>query len=163
MSVVVVAGLIAGVVVDVSGQEDEFGQISVITVSTKDVGPEIGRAVVVTALRDGVAVKQGSSKVNDPRRINPHYVPLKELEPGRYEVRVEGEGLKTVVKRGIVVTAGDDTLLRVEVDAGAGCKVITYSVAELADLGKACPDEQAHLDAPPDQWESCPVCGEDLE
>jgi len=72
-------------------------------------------------------------------------------------------GQVAIVKRGIFVAEGRQTVVRVLAEVGTGCRVITYGAAELGRFGKSCSTDPSHLNAPPDQWKFCPVCGKKLQ
>ncbi len=57
---------------------------------------------------------------------------LEPLPEGQYDVRVEGEGLVTEVKRGVPVFAGRDERVQVVVRPGEGLHVVEYAVACLS-------------------------------
>lgn len=92
------------------------------------VGPATGaekalvdRSYMVSVIRDGQVVKQteGFPKWNT-------------LPVGLYDVRCEGEGMQTIVKRGIHVTPDGDTRVRVAMRPGQGVRIIEYAVGGLA-------------------------------
>ncbi len=58
--------------------------------------------------------------------------PLEPLAEGVYDVRVEGDGIVTEVKRGVHVFAGRDTHLSFVVRPGSGVHVVEYAVAGLS-------------------------------
>lgn len=57
---------------------------------------------------------------------------LEGMPAGTYDVRVEGDGFLTEVKRGVPVFAGRDEYLSVVVKPGQGIHVVEYAVACLA-------------------------------
>lgn len=57
---------------------------------------------------------------------------LEGLPEGPYDVRVEGEGLVTEVKRGVPVFAGRDERVAIVTRPGQGLHVVEYAVACLA-------------------------------
>jgi hypothetical protein len=115
------------------------------------------RPALVTLLRDGVPLLQDEGGIG--QGVGSEVV-FRPLDPGVYDIRVEADGARTMVKRGILVSPDHVTVVRFQAEAGEGVKVVTYS---LATALKTCTDDRAHLDAPPTQWHFCPVCGEKLK
>ena len=78
------------------------------------------RVVMVSVLKDGAVVKQKETGMSD--------VPVNFTLPvGAFDVRVEGDGVTTVIKRGIHVTAGDSTNVLPSMRSGAGVCDCKYS------------------------------------
>jgi hypothetical protein len=53
------------------------------------------------------------------------------LPPGTYEVRVEGEGVVTEMKRGILVTSGNRMHVTFDMKAGKGVHIVEYATGPL--------------------------------
>jgi hypothetical protein len=71
------------------------------------------RVVMVSVMKDEKVLKQKETGMSD--------VPVNfDLPVGVYDVRVEGAGVTTVIKRGIHVTAGDSTNVLPAMRSGAG-------------------------------------------
>jgi hypothetical protein len=71
------------------------------------------RVVMVSVMKDGAVVKQKETGMSD--------VPVNFTLPvGVYDVRVEGDGVSTVMKRGVNVTPNDSTNLLPAMRAGQG-------------------------------------------
>jgi hypothetical protein len=78
------------------------------------------RIVMVSVLRDGRVVKQ--------KEVGMSNLPLNFTLPvGVYDVRVEGDGLTTLLKKGIHVTAGDSTNVLPAMKSGPGVCECRYS------------------------------------
>ena len=81
--------------------------------------------VMVSAIRDGQVVKQMELQLN----ANTGFT----LPAGLYDVRVEGDGMQTLVKRGIHVMAGDRTdMIAGPMRAGQGVKIVEYATGGLS-------------------------------
>jgi hypothetical protein len=140
------------------GQKGPTGQVKVLMTFPGEI-PEALRSttVMMTLLRDGKPVKQTGStwRLRDAAQWS--------VAPGTYEVRIEGESAETLSIRGIFVGEDDTTEVVVTGRPGSGCRVITYGAAELGRFGKSCGTDPSHLNAAPDQWQFCPVCGKKLQ
>lgn len=90
----------------------------------------VGRPVMVSAIQDGRIVNQ--YEVNLSKAPNKAHVTLDRLLPGTADVRVEGDGLVTEVKRGVQVFAGRDGLLQFVVQPGEGVHTVEYAIGGLA-------------------------------
>ena len=78
------------------------------------------RVVMVSVLKDGAVVKQKEVGMSD--------VPVNFTLPvGVYDVRVEGDEVTTVFKRGVHVTPGDSTNLLPAMRSGQGVCECKYS------------------------------------
>ena len=78
------------------------------------------RVVMVSVLKDGAVVKQKETGMSD--------VPVNFTLPvGVYDVRVEGDEVTTVTKRGVHVTEGDSTNLLPSMRSGQGVCECKYS------------------------------------
>jgi hypothetical protein len=53
------------------------------------------------------------------------------IRPGVYDVRVEGEGLVTEVKRGVHAFAGQKTEVTFQVRSGQGVRIVEYATGAL--------------------------------
>ncbi len=54
-----------------------------------------------------------------------------EFPPGAYDIRIEGEGIVTEMKRGVLVTPGNTTRVTLEVKAGKGVHIVEYATGSL--------------------------------
>lgn len=78
------------------------------------------RVVMVSVIKDGAVVKQKETGMSD--------VPVNFTLPvGVYDVRVEGDEVTTVIKRGVHVTSGDSTNLLPAMRSGQGICECKYS------------------------------------
>jgi len=83
------------------------------------------KPVMISIVRDGKIVDQNEIALGDIK-TNIY------VEPGVYEVRLEGEGMKTLVKRGIRVFNGKSTDVLAPMSAGKGARVIEYAEGGMA-------------------------------
>jgi hypothetical protein len=83
------------------------------------------RPVMVSVIRDGAVLKQSEVRFNSNARFM--------VPSGLYDVRIEGDGMQTLVKRGIHVTEGDMTqIVGGPIAAGTGVKVVEYATGGLS-------------------------------
>ncbi|HLG13459.1 MAG TPA: hypothetical protein VJH03_02895 [Blastocatellia bacterium] len=80
---------------------------------------------MISVLRDGAVVKQQEVEVSG---LPPNFT----LPVGVYDVRVEGDAIVTVVKRGVHVTAKDSTKVIAPMRPGQGVRTIEYATGGLA-------------------------------
>lgn len=81
--------------------------------------------VMVSAIRDGAVIKQMEVNLNSSARFS--------VPAGLYDVRLEGDGMETLVKRGIHVQAEEDTaVIGGPMRAGSGVKTVEYAVGGLS-------------------------------
>ncbi len=107
--------------------QPEYGRLAVGILSPDAF---VGRPVMVSAVQDGRIVTQ--YEVNLSKAPNKAHVTLDRLAPGTADVRVEGDGLVTEVKRGVQVFAGRDGLLQFVVQPGEGVHTVEYAIGGLA-------------------------------
>ena len=81
--------------------------------------------VMISVLRDGAMVKQQEVEVSG---LPPNFT----LPVGVYDVRVEGDSIVTVVKRGVHVTAKDSTKVIAPMRPGQGVRIVEYATGGLA-------------------------------
>ena len=82
-------------------------------------------SVMVSLIRDSGVVEEGESVVPSGRRFS-------DVAPGVYDVRVEGAGIVTQVKRGVHVTANQTLNLEFVLRPGSGAEVTQYAAAVLS-------------------------------
>jgi hypothetical protein len=85
-----------------------------------------GRPALVSAIRDGRIVEEHEVPLTTGRDFNSDSIKV-----GVYDVRVEGEGLLTEVKRGVRVFAGQKTDLIFQVKPGKGVHIVEYATGAL--------------------------------
>jgi hypothetical protein len=95
----------------------QTGQIEVRT-SSSLAGTRQHPVMVSVIQNDGV-VQQGETVVPSGRKFE-------DLKPGVYDVRVEGSGIVTQVKRGVHVIAGQTLNLEYALTAGTGGAEVTH-------------------------------------
>lgn len=81
--------------------------------------------VMISVLGDGAVVKQQEVEVSG---LPPNFT----LPVGVYDVRVEGAGIVTVVKRGVHVTAKASTKVIAPMRPGQGVRIVEYATGGLA-------------------------------
>lgn len=89
-----------------------------------------GRPVMVSAIGNGKIVTQYEVLLVETP-YDAHLI-LDSLPPGQYDVRVEGDGIVTEVKRGVQVFPGRDGSLIAVVRPGQGAHIVEYSTGGLA-------------------------------
>ncbi len=113
----------------------------VVKVSDNVIADRPARASVVTP--DGRLLDYDEKLLS--RAPNVASFMLEGLAEGTYDVRVEGEGLITEVKRGVPVFAGRDENVQIVVKPGEGIHIVEYAVACLSREEVAA--RLAHLEA----------------
>jgi hypothetical protein len=78
-----------------------------------------GTPVMISVIQDGVIVTQTEVWVGNNGSFWP--------DPGVYDVRLEGEGVVTLVKRGVTITAEQQTLIGGPLRAGEGLHIVEYA------------------------------------
>ena len=80
---------------------------------------------MVSVIKDGELLKHRESQLN----ANVYY----SLPAGIYDIRVEGDGMQTLVKRGILVKAGEKTeIIGGPMRVGTGVKIVEYATGGLS-------------------------------
>jgi len=85
-----------------------------------------GRPALVSAIRDGRIVEQHEAALTTGTAMEGDSIRI-----GVYDVRVEGEGLVTEVKRGVHVFAGQKTDLTFQMRTGKGVHIVEYATGAL--------------------------------
>src|SRR2546423_10115429 len=85
-----------------------------------------GRPVMVSAIRDGEVVEQQEMQLPRDGRIGNN------LTEGLYDIRVEGDGVVTEVKKGVHVFAGRELNLSHAMHAGKGAHIVEDATAGLS-------------------------------
>jgi hypothetical protein len=93
--------------------------------STDASSKGLNGVVMISVLKDGAVVKQGEVAVSG---LPPNFT----LPAGVYDVRVEGEGIATMIKRGVHVTPNDSTKVIAPMRRGQGARVVEYATGGLA-------------------------------
>jgi hypothetical protein len=109
-------------------QAQESGSVSIKINSGE--GAQIGYPVMVSCIKDGAVFYQSEAQIgyNAYCRLGGET----QLPVGTYDVRAEGGELVTEAKRGILVTAGNDTGLTFIMKSGEGIHVVEYATGGLA-------------------------------
>ncbi|MBS1789360.1 MAG: hypothetical protein JST85_16665 [Acidobacteria bacterium] len=80
----------------------------------------IEKPVMVSVIKDGQVLKQAEVRLNSNAAFA--------IPAGLYDIRCEGDGMVTLVKRGIHVNAGEMTkIIGGPMKAGAGAHVVEYA------------------------------------
>jgi|GEM_PF-5613707 len=82
------------------------------------------RAVLVSLIENGKVVRQQEVEVEYPTGLFP--VQWEGVPLGRYDIKFEGEGFETVVKRGLQVSAASPLKVIGDLRGGKGTRVIEY-------------------------------------
>ena len=90
-----------------------------IRVERPKTGPLTQSAVVLSWFQDEVLVRQSEAESDNGKAL---------LNEGPYEIRAEGEGMKSIVKRGLSV-GKSDALITVTPVPGSGTRVTEYQDA----------------------------------
>lgn len=92
-----------------------------IRVSTSAASDSLkGTPVMISIIQDGAIVKQFEEWINAAESF--------QVEPGIYDVRLEGEGLVTLVKRGVTASEGHTVnVIGGPLRAGEGVQVVEYA------------------------------------
>ena len=102
---------------------EEVGSINNhFTVSDKALQ---GRPVMISVIRGSQVVEQQETGLPSDRRIT-------QVQPGAYDVRVEGDGVVTEVKRGVHVFANRELDLVFLIHAGKGVHIVEYAAGGLS-------------------------------
>jgi hypothetical protein len=81
--------------------------------------------VMVSVIKDGEVVKQKEARINSNATFS--------LPAGLYDVRLEGDGMQTLVKRGIHVKEGERTdIIGGPMRVGTGVKIVEYATGGLS-------------------------------
>jgi hypothetical protein len=86
-----------------------------------------GRPAMVSAIRDGNIIEQEEVPLSEGRELGSD-----NMRPGVYDVRVEGEGIVTEIKRGIHVFNGQRTEIVFDVRPGKGVHIVEYATGGLS-------------------------------
>ena len=162
LGVLVAVSAVVFLAASASGQaaKKPVGQVGVLSQLDEEALPELkGKVMTMTLFLDGKPVRQTDDTWNNEYG----YEAFWSVPPGIYDLRVEGEGAQTIVKRGILVVEDEKNEVKVAGEPGSGCKVVTYGTAELGRFGKSCGTNRSHLNASPEEWKFCPVCGKKLQ
>ena len=84
-----------------------------------------GRPVMVSVIRDGSVIQQSETVLPSAKSVD-------QLPLGAYDVRVEGDGLMTEVKRGVQVNADNRLELHFVMRPGQGVHIVEYATGGLA-------------------------------
>jgi hypothetical protein len=122
----VLAPLAFAVFSPITSQAQETGSIQVRT----SWAEEASGVAMVSCINDGEVFSQTETRIG---AISGCYLRGRgQLPVGVYDVRIEGEGIITEVKRGILVTAGNQNEIWFSLQLGEGIHIVEYSVGGLA-------------------------------
>lgn len=121
-----------------------------VVVWSPDTAKERRYGVTMTVFREGKPVRQTDQATvgQGPSEFR--------LEPGLYDLAVEGEGLKALRRRGVLVSA-EEQIAKVTIypEVGTGMRIWNLATVTMP----RCPDNAAHMNLSPELWRFCPVCG----
>jgi hypothetical protein len=83
--------------------------------------------VMVAAIRDGAVVYQEETSLPNDSHLTGDVI-----RPGLYDVRVEGDGIVTEVKRGVRLYPGRELPLYFNIKAGSGLHTVEYATTALS-------------------------------
>ena len=86
--------------------------------------------VMISAIANGAIVRQYEILTNEPGTAATTILDV--LPAGSYDVRAEGDGIVTEVKRGVQVFAGKDGSLRFVLRPGKGAHIVEYATGGLS-------------------------------
>ncbi|MCI0661503.1 MAG: carboxypeptidase-like regulatory domain-containing protein [Acidobacteria bacterium] len=111
---------------DIALAQKDPGNLDIRTsVAQKDYNALRELPVMVSVIKDGELLMHRESQFN----ANVSY----SLPAGIYDIRVEGDGMLTLVKRGILVKAGETTeIIGGPMRVGTGVKIIEYATGGLS-------------------------------
>ena len=84
-----------------------------------------GHPIMLTAIRAGEVVQQQETVLPNGKRLS-------DLPPGVYDLRAEGQGAVTEVKRGVHVFAGQEVTANFVMRAGTGARTVEYAAGGLS-------------------------------
>ena len=119
-----ICALVAGVALSLAGQGAAPKKPAKVVFRV--VGSETsirGRSALVSLVLDGKVVKQTEEDVSGPGNT------FDDVPAGAYEIRVEGAGLRTLVKRNLTAVSGEEHRLQLDMVPGPGTTVIQYAGA----------------------------------
>jgi hypothetical protein len=83
--------------------------------------------IMVAAIRDGAVVYQEETLLPNDNHLSGDMI-----RPGLYDVRVEGEGIVTEIKRGVRLYPGRELNLYFTIRPGAGLHTVEYTTTALS-------------------------------
>ncbi|HEV2688247.1 MAG TPA: hypothetical protein VGV35_06825 [Bryobacteraceae bacterium] len=96
---------------------------------TMKSGPALkDHPVMMSAIGNGAVVSQREIFLKE----GDTWATVDNIPPGSYDVRIEGEGLVTEVKRGVQMFPGKQSDLSVPLRAGTGVHIVEYAIGGLA-------------------------------
>ena len=101
-----------------SAQQQPVGRIRVFTRAME--GADGRTPVMVSLIKDGKVIRQQEIGLG-------HYVAFEGLPAGAYDLRLEGDGLKTLVKHGIQALENQETNSECPMVPGTGVRIVEYA------------------------------------
>lgn len=109
----------------VSAQKGVINLVVQTSVASDSFKALIEIPVMVSVIKDGQVLKQTEVRLNSQAIFS--------LPTGEYDIRVEGDRMQTLVKRGIHVNEGERTdIFGGPMHTGVGVKIIEYAVGGLS-------------------------------
>lgn len=89
-----------------------------------------GRPVMVSCIRDGaIAFQEETITTESPNQVS---VGCQDMTVGTYDIRVEGDGIVTEMKRGVTLASSKNMTLKFVIRPGQGAHVVEYAAGGLA-------------------------------
>jgi hypothetical protein len=120
------AAAVAAIGTRIAGGQPPQQHSSIAVFLKVDVQALAGRPAMVSAIRDGRIVEQHEVDLTTGRAFESDSIKV-----GVYDIRVEGEGLVTEVKRGVHAFAGQKTDLTFQMRPGKGVHIVEYATGAL--------------------------------
>jgi hypothetical protein len=93
------------------------------------------RAVMVSLISEGQVVRQTEERLTEPSPDGlerKKFIEWKDIVEGQYDLRVEGDGFATVVKKGFHVFAKETINLFADMREGEGVHIVEYATGGLS-------------------------------
>ncbi len=121
-------GFVASILYPAAGLAQEKATIyATILVSDNTLA---GRPVMVSCIRDGaIAFQEETITTESPNEVS---VGCQDMTVGTYDIRVEGDGIVTEMKRGVTLASSKNMTLKFVVRPGQGAHVVEYAAGGLA-------------------------------
>jgi hypothetical protein len=119
---------VAAVSLPTGAQAQEVGSIRIHIKGLE--GTQIGHPVMVSCIGDGTVFYQSETQIGYAASC--YQGGENQIPVGTYDIRAEGAGLVTEAKRGILVSAGNQTTLTFNMKPGEGLHIVEYSTGGLA-------------------------------
>lgn len=123
----VVFGLIIASSRQAQPNASAHGLLETGTIRVSPINPDKAlhsQSVMVSVIKDGAIVDQREVEFG----VSPNFT---DLAPGMYDVRFEGEGMVTLMKRGVRVIGDKTNQLNASMQSGKGARVVEFAIGGL--------------------------------